>query len=70
MTSVKYTEYFLVISAGCVQARAATPQLSTIRDHTGSGVGHNPDDDENNDPDDVKDEDEQQQKQKVPLHFC
>ena len=25
-----------------MQARAATPQLSTIRDHTGSGVGNNP----------------------------
>lgn len=25
-------------------ARAATPQLSTIRDHTGSGIGNNPDD--------------------------
>jgi hypothetical protein len=24
-------------------ARAATPQLSTIRDHTGSGVGNDPD---------------------------
>ena len=29
--------------APCVQAHAATPQLSTIRDHTGSGVGNNPD---------------------------
>lgn len=25
-----------------LEARAATPQLSTIRDHTGSGVGNNP----------------------------
>jgi hypothetical protein len=30
-----------------LQARAATPQLSSIRDHTGSGVGHNPDTDGN-----------------------
>ena len=27
-----------------VEARASTPQQSSIRDHTGSGVGNNPDD--------------------------
>lgn len=26
------------------QSRASTPQQSSIRDHTGSGVGNNPDD--------------------------
>ena len=27
-----------------MQSRASTPQQSSIRDHTGSGVGNNPDD--------------------------
>ena len=27
-----------------MEARSSTPQQSTIRDHTGSGVGNNPDD--------------------------
>ena len=33
-----------------MQSRASTPQQSSIRDHTGSGVGNNPDDHKPDDP--------------------
>ncbi len=48
-----------------MQSRASTPQQSSIRDHTGSGVGNNPDDHKTADPKQGK-----QSKVGSPLQTC
>lgn len=50
-----------------MQSRASTPQQSSIRDHTGSGVGNNPDDHKS---DDHKPDDPKQSKQSKVSSIC